>query len=237
MPFEGAIGSAYNDRVIETRAAVDRLSGGKIGYVSLAAMGGADVAEFARDFYGQSGREAMIIDVRDNNGGNVDSIIIGALLRRAWAFWAAPGGRAFANMQGAYRGPIAVLIDEQTYSDGETFAAGVKSLGLGPLIGQRTAGAGIWLSGRNPLTDKGMARIAEFAQYRADGEWLIEGWGVEPDIEVDNLPHATFQGQDAQLQAAVDFLTNKLATEPVPPLVPRALPALGTPGKSAIRLR
>ncbi|MCV5979162.1 S41 family peptidase, partial [Escherichia coli] len=77
-----------------------------------------DVAEFARDFYGQSEREGMIIDVRDNNGGNVDSMIIGALLRRAWAFWAAPGGKPYTNMQGAYRGPIAVLIDEQTYSDG-----------------------------------------------------------------------------------------------------------------------
>lgn len=237
MPFQGSIGSAYNDRVVETRAVVDRLSGGKLGYVSLAAMGGDDVAEFARDFYGQSSREGMIIDVRDNNGGNVDSIIIGALLRRVWAFWAAPGGKPYSNMQGAYRGPIAVLIDEQTYSDGETFAAGIKSLGLGVLIGQRTAGAGIWLSGRNPLTDNGMARIAEFAQYRPDGEWLIEGWGVEPDIAVDNPPHATFRGQDAQLQTAVSFLANKIATEPAAPLVPRPLPPLGTPGRSAERLR
>lgn len=237
MPFMASLSSAYNDRVIETRAAVDRMSGGRIGYVSLAAMGKEDVAEFARDFYGQSGKDGMIIDVRDNGGGNVDSIIIGALLRRAWAFWAAPGGKPYSNMQGAYRGPIAVLIDEQTYSDGETFAAGIKSLGIGPLIGQRTAGAGIWLSGRNPLTDNGMARIAEFAQYRPDGEWLIEGWGVEPDIAVDNPPHATFGGTDAQLQTAVDVLRTKLDTEPVAPFTPRPLPPLGTPGKSAVRQR
>ena len=235
MPFMASLSSAYNDRVIETRAAVDRMSGGRIGYVSLAAMVSEDVAEFARDFYGQSGKDGMIIDVRDNNGGNVDSIIIGALLRRAWAFWAAPGGKPYSNMQGAYRGPIAVLIDEQTYSDGETFAAGIKSLGLGPLIGQRTAGAGIWLSGRNPLTDNGMARIAEFAQYRPDGEWLIEGWGVEPDIEVDNAPHATFEGDDAQLRTAVKVLADKIASEPAAPFVPRPLPPLGTPGKSAVR--
>ncbi|RYG95312.1 MAG: hypothetical protein EON58_14455 [Alphaproteobacteria bacterium] len=82
-----------------------------------------------------------------------------------------------------------------------------------------------------------MARIAEFAQFRPDGEWLIEGWGVEPDIAVDNLPHATFSGQDAQLQTAVSFLANKIATEPPSPLVPRPLPPLGTPGKSADRLR
>ena len=236
VPYAGEINGEYYDRVIETRAAVDRATAGKIGYVSLAAMGSEDVAEFARDFYGQSDREGMIIDVRDNNGGNVDSIIIGALLRRAWAFWAAPGGKPYTNMQGAYRGPIAVLIDEQTYSDGETFAAGIKSLGIGPLIGQRTAGAGIWLSGRNPLTDNGMARIAEFAQYRLDGEWLIEGWGVEPDIAVDNLPHASFEGRDAQLQAAIDYLQRKLAADPAVPIVPRPLPPVGTPGKSAISL-
>lgn len=232
----GKITGDYHDRVIETRAMVDRLSGGKLGYVSLSAMVEQDVAEFARDFYGQSDREGMIIDVRDNNGGNVDSIIIGALLRRAWAFWRAPGGKPFANMQGAYRGPIAVLIDEQTYSDGETFAAGIKSLGLAPLIGQRTAGAGIWLSDRNRLTDRGIARVAELAQYRLDGEWMIEGWGVEPDIVVDNLPHAMFEGRDAQLQTAIDYLKNKLAAQPTAPLAPRPLPPVGTPGKSAIAL-
>ncbi len=236
VAFAGEIGAEHHDRVIKTRAAVDRLSGGKIGYVSLAAMVEDDVAEFARDFYGQADREGMIIDVRNNDGGNVDSIIIGALLRRAWAFWAAPGGKPYTNMQGAYRGPIAVLIDEQTYSDGETFAAGIKSLGLAPLIGQRTAGAGIWLTDRNRLTDKGVARIAELPQYRLDGEWLIEGWGVEPDIAVDNLPHATFEGSDAQLQAAIDYLKGKLAAQPTAPLVARPLPPVGTPAKSAIAL-
>ncbi|MBU6395095.1 MAG: PD40 domain-containing protein [Sphingomonadales bacterium] len=236
VSFVAEIGAEYRDRVIRTRAAVDRLSGGKIGYVALAAMVEDDVAEFARDFYGQSEREGMIIDVRDNNGGNVDSMIIGALLRRAWAFWAAPGGKPYTNMQGAYRGPIAVLIDEQTYSDGETFAAGIKSLGIAPLIGQRTAGAGIWLTGRPTLTDNGIARIAEFAQYRLDGEWLIEGWGVEPDIAVDNAPHASFTGSDAQLQAAIDYLKDRLATQPAAPLVPRPLPPVGTPAKSPIPL-
>lgn len=235
--FAGLFTHAFQDRVFETREAVDRATGGQIGYVALDAMIPTDVAQFARDFYAQADKPAMIIDVRNNSGGNVDSFIIAALLRRAYSYWTNPlGGRPYTNMQGAYRGHLAVLIDERTYSDGETFAAGIKTLGLAPLIGQRTAGAGIWLSGRNPLTDNGMARIAEYPQYRMDGEWLIEGYGVEPDIAVDNPPAAAFQGKDAQLQAGIDYLRNKLAAEPIMPLVPKPLPPVGRPGKSAIRI-
>ena len=237
MPAFGDFRARFYDRVEDTRARVTQMSGGNVGYIALNAMGGNDVADFARDFYAQLDKDGLIIDVRGNNGGNVDSIILTALLRRAWAFWSSPiGGKPYTNMQGAYRGHVAVLIDERTYSDGETFAAGFKSLGLGPLIGKRTAGAGIWLSGRNPLTDNGMVRIAEFPQYRLDGEWLLEGWGVSPDIEVENLPHAAFKGEDAQLQTAVDTLRARIAAEPIPDLVPRPLPPVGTPGKDAYKL-
>jgi tricorn protease len=84
--------------------------------------------------------------VRRNRGGNIDSWIIEKLLRKAWAFWssaAQPGARTCSN---TFRGHLVVLVDEMTYSDGETFAAGVKALKLGPLVGKRTAGAGVWLS-------------------------------------------------------------------------------------------
>ncbi|GMM93230.1 S41 family peptidase [Qipengyuania sp. MTN3-11] len=236
MNAGGEYMARWFDRVQEKRAETDRLSGGDIGYVALKAMGGDDVAAFARDFFPQLDKDGLIIDVRGNNGGNVDSIVIAQLMRRVWAYWATDGGRPYTNMQGAFRGHIAVLIDERTYSDGETFAAGMKSLGLAPLIGTRTAGAGIWLSGRNPLTDNGMARIAEYAQYGLDGRWLIEGWGVAPDIEVENLPHASFEGQDAQLEAAVGWLEAKIAAEPVRELVPLPLPPVGEPGRDAYRL-
>ena len=204
---------------------------GRIGYLHLRAMGAGDIGDFAREFYTNAWRDGLIIDVRRNNGGNIDSWIIEKLLRRTWAFWTYPDNPPVFNMQQSFRGHLVVLIDERTYSDGETFAAGIKALGLAPLIGQRTAGAGIWLSGRNPLVDHGMARIAEFGQFStANGRWLIEGRGVSPDIAVVNAPVDTYNGGDAQLDAALAWLEDKLAREPVRAIGPEAIPARGTPG-------
>jgi tricorn protease len=209
----------YGDWEESRRAAVEAAGGGRIGYLHLRAMGRDDIAAFAREFYAQFDRDALIIDVRRNNGGNIDSWVIATLLRRAWARWQPRYGEGYNfNMQQTFRGHLAVLVDERTYSDGETFAAGVKALGLGPLIGMRTAGAGVWLSDDNQLADGGMARAAESPQFLAStGEWLIENKGVTPDIEVENLPNATFKGADAQLDAAVRTLLQTLDSGPKTP--------------------
>ena len=205
---------------------VDQASKGKIGYLHLRAMVARDINAFARDFYANINKEGLIIDVRRNNGGNIDSWIIEKLLRRSWAFWTSNGTLPQSNMQNTFRGHLVVLMDELTYSDGETFAAGVKALKLGPLVGKRTAGAGVWLSDGNSLADNGRARVAEFGQFAADGEWLIEGVGVAPDVEVDNLPHETFEGRDRQLEVAIGLLEKKMKEQPVMPWKPAAIPAL-----------
>ncbi|MDR7052135.1 tricorn protease [Duganella sp. 3397] len=217
----------YSDWEQSRARQVETASGGRIGYLHLRAMGARDIASFARDFYANVNREGLIIDVRRNNGGNIDSWIIEKLLRKAWAFWSSPGSQPAPNMQTTFRGHLVVLIDQLTYSDGETFAAGVKALGLAPLVGMRTAGAGVWLSDNNRLSDDGMARVAQNGQFNtADGHWLIEGVGVTPDVEVDNLPHATFTGQDRQLEVALDLLAQKLKAQPVQPYTPQKIPAL-----------
>ncbi|HEY1797426.1 MAG TPA: S41 family peptidase [Stellaceae bacterium] len=211
----------YSDWEEGRRAKVAAASGGRIGYLHLRAMGSDDIADFAREFYAQYDRQALIIDVRRNNGGNIDSWVIEKLLRRAWAFWKPRyGDFREHNMQQAFRGHLAVLIDERTYSDGETFSAGIKALGIAPLIGARTAGAGVWLRENDTsLADRGIARTAEYPQFSiATGEILVENKGVDPDIPVDNPPHATFEGEDAQLDTAIRVLLDKLKTEPVPPL-------------------
>jgi tricorn protease len=205
-------------------------SGGRIGYLHLRAMGPADIADFAREFYAQLDKEALVIDVRFNGGGSIDSWVIEKLLRRAWAWWQTrhpEGGGTYPNMQNAFSGPLAVLINEQTYSDGETFALGVQKLRLGAVIGTPTSGAGVWLSDSNRLADNGLMRAAELAQIDAEGGFLIEGRGVQPDRLVDNLPRATFQGEDQQLQAAVAHLLQQLPARtpvqraPVPGAYPR----------------
>lgn len=207
----------YHAWEFSRRKRVEELGQGNIGYVHIRAMGGANFSEWARGFYPVFTRQGLIIDVRHNRGGNIDSWLIGRLLRKAWFHWSQRAGRkSLWNMQYAFRGHIAVLCDEWTASDGEAFAEGVKRLGLGKVIGTRTWGGEIWLSFDNLLIDNGIASAAQFGVFGPEGKWLIEGHGVDPDIVVDNLPHATFRGEDAQLQAAIDYLQQKIATEPVP---------------------
>lgn len=215
-----SLGAAYDLRYHEweytRRQRVEERSGGKIGYVHLRAMGSSNIGEWARHYYGVFDRQGLIVDVRHNNGGNIDSWILNRLIRPAWFFWDQRQLPAKAwNMQQAFRGHKAMLIDEETASDGEAVAEGFRRLDLGPLIGTRTWGGGIWLSSSNNLVDGGIATAAEFGVYGPEGAWIIEGRGVAPDIEIDNLPHATFRGSDAQLDAAIDYLLKKIEEEPV----------------------
>ena len=205
----------YDEWEYTRRNAVEQASQNKIGYVHLRAMGGNNMAEWAREFYPVFDRDGLIIDVRQNSGGNIDSWILARLLRKAWFYWQPRVGHPIWNMQYAFRGPIVVLINERTASDGEAFAEGFRRLGLGKLIGTRTWGGEIWLSSNNFLVDRGIATAAEMGVYGPEGQWLIEGHGVDPDIVVDNLPHATFGGQDAQLDAAIKYLAAEIKAKPV----------------------
>jgi tricorn protease len=198
------------------RLQVDAASSGAIGYVHLQAMGPNDIDQWAREYYPIFDRQGLIIDVRHNHGGNIDSWLLNDLLRKAWFYWQPRISNPFWNMQFAFRGHIVVLCDQETASDGEAFSEGFKRFELGKVIGTRTWGGEIWLSGSNVQADKGLASAAEIGVYGPDGKWLIEGHGVDPDIVVDNLPHATFSGSDAQLQAAIDLLKQQIKDDPRP---------------------
>jgi tricorn protease len=206
----------YGDWETSRRLAVEAEGKGEIGYVHLRAMGGEDYTSWARDFYPVFDRPGLIVDVRNNRGGNIESWILAKLLRKAWFWWQPRTGDPYSNMPYAFRGHLVVLINEATSSDGEAFAEGVRRLGLGRVIGNRTWGGEIWLSSSNVLVDKGIATAAEFGVYGPEGTWLIEGHGVDPDQAVDNPPRATFDGKDAQLDAAIRYLQEKIKAEPVP---------------------
>lgn len=210
----------YSEWEYTRRKRVEELSNNQIGYVHLRAMGGANIAEWAREFYPVFQRQGLIIDVRHNRGGNIDSWILGKLLRKAWFYWQGRAGKPYWNMQYAFRGHLVVLCNEHTASDGEAFSEGFRRLGLGKVIGTRTWGGEIWLSFSNFLVDGGIASAAETGVYGPEGSWLIEGHGVEPDLVVDNLPHETFLGKDRQLEAAVAHLQELIETDPrpVPPV-------------------
>jgi tricorn protease len=212
----------YTEWEYTRRAEVDEATKDAIGYLHLQAMGPGDIDQWARDYFPVFDRQGLIIDVRHNQGGNIDSWLLGELLRKAWFYWQPRVGSPYWNMQYAFRGHIVVLCDEMTASDGEAFSEGFKRLHLGTLIGKRTWGGEIWLSAGNTQADNGVATAAEMGVYGPDGIWLIEGHGVDPDKIVDNLPHATFTGSDAQLQSAIDLIEQQIEQDPnpVPPHPP-----------------
>lgn len=205
----------YTEWEYSRRREVERQGNNEIGYIHLRNMGSNDMAAFVKQFYPVFDRQGLIIDVRHNGGGNIDSWIIEKLLRKAWFFWKARSGKPYWNMHLAFRGHLVVLCDQNTASDGEAFAEGVKRLKLGTVMGTRTWGGEIWLTSSNRLVDNGIATAAEFGVYTADGKWIIEGHGVDPDIEVDNLPYETFKGNDNQLNKAIKYLQDKIKASPV----------------------
>lgn len=231
-PIGNESGLRYTDWEYTRRQRVESEGKGAIGYVHLRAMGAADINQWYRDFYPVFDRQGLIIDARQNRGGNIESFILEKLMRKAWMYWQSRVGAPSWNMQYAFRGHVVVLVDQETASDGEAFAEGFKRLGLGKVIGERTWGGEIWLSSNNTLTDGGLARAPMNGVYGPDGKWLVEQEGVIPDIEVDNLPHATFLGQDAQLDRAIAELKAEIAKDPrpVPPHPPYPVKVFTYPG-------
>jgi tricorn protease len=214
----------YAEWEYSRRMMVDKDSDKTIGYVHLQAMGSEDMNQWAREFYPVFDRQGLIIDVRHNNGGNIDSWLLAKLMRKAWFYFQPRVGSPSWNMQYAFRGHIVVLCDQHTASDGEAFTEGFKRLGLGKVIGMRTWGGEVWLSFSNTQADNGIASAAELGVYGPEGKWLIEGHGAEPDMAVDDLPHGTFSGNDEQLQAALKLLKEEIKADPRPVPVHPAYP-------------
>ncbi|MEO8478148.1 MAG: S41 family peptidase [Gemmatimonadota bacterium] len=223
-PIGNESGLRYTDWEVSRRERTEVAGKGAIGYVHLRAMTESDINDWYREFYPIFNRQGLIIDVRHNRGGNIESFILEKLQRTAWMYWQERAGDPTWNMQYAFRGHIVVLVDQETASDGEAFAEGFKRLGLGKVIGARTWGGEIWLSSNNTLTDGGLARAPMMGVYGPDGKWLVEQEGVIPDIEVDNLPHATYMGGDAQLDRAIAELQAMIAADPRPVPPPPAYP-------------
>jgi len=212
----------YTDWEVTRREITEESSNNNIGYIHLRAMGGGNYTEFLKGYYPIFNRKGLILDVRHNRGGNIDSWILEKLMRKIWFYWQPRKGQPYWNMQYAFNGHMVILCNERTASDGEAVTEGFRRLGLGKVIGKRTWGGEVWLTSSNRLVDGGIATAAEFGVYDENGEWLIEGHGVDPDIVVDNLPHETFKGKDAQLEAAIEHLKKLIEEDPrdVPPPPP-----------------
>jgi tricorn protease len=205
----------YLDWVTGNMAMVDKLSGGKLGYIHIPDMGANGIREFIKWYYPQLSKEGLVVDARANGGGNVSRMLIERLRRKLLAAQFSRTNE-FPNPypDGVFVGPMACLLNENSASDGDIFPAMFREAGLGPLVGKRSWGGVVGITNRGTLIDGGAVNVPEFGFVNAKGEWVIEGYGVDPDIEVENDPKSVIQGKDPQLERAVTEVMNKLKAPP-----------------------
>ncbi len=209
---------------LENQARVEALSDGRVGYMHLPDMGSSGIQEFIKWYYPQLRKQGLIIDARGNGGGNVSEMVIERLRRN-------PIGTRFmrnSDSPGTYpgrsfHGHLACLLDEDSASDGDMFPHFFRQAGLGPLIGKRSWGGVVGITDRGTLIDGGSVFVPEFGLNDMDGNWILEGIGVVPDIEVDNDATSVLAGRDPQLERAVEEVLRAIEGEP------RRLPARPEP--------
>lgn len=220
----------YREWVRGNQALVDARTGGRVGYIHLPDMQVAGLVEFHRAWLWQVGREGLIVDVRDNGGGNVSQILLSKLNRKLMGFvkarWAEPEALPYNTVVG----PLVALCNERTGSDGDIFCQSWKQLGLGPLIGKRTWGGVIGIDRGRNLVDGGYTTQPEYAFWFTEAGWEVEGNGVAPDIEVDITPMDHAAARDPQLDRAIDEILQRLEAQgprkpelPPPPFRARGL--------------
>lgn len=208
----------------QNRRKVARLSGGRVAYLYLADFEERGAEQFVRQFYPQMGKQALIIDVRDNAGGYTSQQILERLRRTAVGMYAnRNGGRDTLPAQ-LMAGPKVTLINEFSGSDGDQFAYYFRQYGLGKVIGRRSWGGVRGVTSPLELADGGRLFIPKDALYSPDGHWIIENHGTDPDLVVADVPGESLAGRDAQLEAAITLLNAALDRHPT--LLPAAPPAL-----------
>jgi tricorn protease len=196
------------------RRRVSEASGGKIGYVYVPDTGRHGQNELVRQFRGQIDKAALVIDERFNSGGQIPDRFVEMLGRSVLNYWGVRDGRDWSWPQVAHNGPKAMLINGWSGSGGDCFPYYFQKSGLGPLIGTRTWGGLIGMTGAPALIDNGSVSVPTFGIYSTKGEWIIEGHGVDPDIQVIDDPSLMAKGEDPQLDRAVQELLKSLKKNP-----------------------
>ena len=209
----------YRSWVEDNRRVVDEATDGRVGYIHVPDTGVNGQNELFRQFFGQSGKDALIIDERFNGGGQIPWRFIELLNRPATNYWAVRNGRDWTTPYTAHHGPKCMLINGLAGSGGDMFPWLFRKSNLGPVIGERTWGGLVGISGNPSLIDGSGVAVPTFGFYETDGTWGVEGHGVDPDIEVIANPEIMMNGTDPQLQRAIDEML--AAIENNPPNKPR----------------
>jgi tricorn protease len=224
QPLASETNLLYLAWVTENRARVDRLSQGRLGYIHIPDMGEAGIREFIKWWYPQVRKEGLVVDVRDNGGGNISELLIERLARTLHGTSFARNHQTTDTYPRVVQpGPKVALINEGTASDGDIFSHEFRQWKIGPLIGKRTWGGVVGITDHGPLLDGGMVFVPEFGTADENGHWIIEGHGVDPDIVIEQDPVEVLKGRDPQLERGVQELMQRL------PGTPRGLPQRDAP--------
>jgi tricorn protease len=213
-PVKGEANLRYLDWVASRRALVEKLSGGRIGYIHAPNTAVEGNRELFKGFYPQANKDALVIDDRYNGGGFIPDRMIELLERKPLNYWSrrnigVGSTPAFANI-----GPKAMLTNGYAGSGGDAFPYYFRERGLGRIFGTTTWGGLIGLSGTPQLADGGSLSTPSFRFLDLEGRWAVEGTGVDPDVEVVDRPDAVARGEDPTLEAAVKYLLEELRRNP-----------------------
>lgn len=201
----------------EKRAYVERKTDGQVGYIYVPDTGRRGQNELFRQFYGQCDKAGLIIDERWNGGGQIPDRFIELLNRPVLNYWTRRHGKDTPTPSDAHHGPKCMLINGLAGSGGDCFPYYFRKVGLGKLIGTRTWGGLVGISGNPRLIDGAYMTVPTFAFYETDGTWGVEGHGVDPDIEVIDDPALMVNGEDPQLDAAIEHILAEIERSPYTP--------------------
>ncbi|MGA5081254.1 S41 family peptidase [Streptomyces griseoincarnatus] len=204
----------YQDWVAKRRAVVRELSGGRCGYLHIPDMGGSGWAQFNRDVRMEMSRPALIVDVRGNAGGHISELVVEKLTRTIIGWDLTRDAQPVSYASNAPRGPVVALADEATSSDGDMITAAFKLLELGPVVGQRTWGGVVGMTGRHRLGDGTVITVPMNAAWFDAYGWSVENRGVDPDLEALRTPLDWAEGRHAVLDDAVRLALDLLEAEP-----------------------
>lgn len=211
LPIDDVQNLIYLNWIQKNVDYVNKKTDGKAGYIHIPDMGPNGLNFFAKYFYPQLTKQGLIIDVRGNGGGNVSPQIIERLQRQISMINYVRNSAITPNPGGMHIGPKVCLLDEFSASDGDIFPYRFKYYKLGKLIGKRSWGGVVGIRGSLPFVDGGYLNRPEFSRYDVEGkEWVMEGYGVDPDIIVDNDPALEYQGIDQQLDKGIEVILEEI---------------------------
>ncbi|MGW6866372.1 S41 family peptidase [Streptomyces sp. NPDC054901] len=210
----------YHDWVAGRRDHVRTASDGRLGYVHVPDLTTDGWAQLHRDLRPQTVHDGLVVDLRENTGGELSEKVLELLAQRVFGWRVARNGSGYAYPNIAPRGPVLFLADEFTGSDGDIMVLAVRHRGIGPVVGTRTWGGFTAIEWLHDLVDGTGLLLPRFATWFEGPGWSVENRGVAPDTEIDRAPHTWARAQDPQLDEAVRQALELLAEQPPSTLPP-----------------